>query len=162
MVAAADDPRADDRRPPRTTAVAVAVVRRGDHFLVGWRAADAADAAGLAEFPGGKQLPGEDAATAAVRECREETGLTIRVERVIGRSRAPARDGIVDITFVAATVSEPAAIPHPPFRWVHRSDLAALPFPAANAAVLATIVGSPDADRDRDAQGGSCPPGCQG
>jgi 8-oxo-dGTP pyrophosphatase MutT (NUDIX family) len=162
MVAAADDPRADDRQPPRTTAVAVAVVRRGDHFLVGWRAADAADAAGLAEFPGGKQLPGEDAATAAVRECHEETGLTIRVNQVIARSRAPARDGTVDITFVAATVSEPTPAPHPPFRWVHRSDLGGLPFPAANSAVLATIVGGPDAHGDGDAQGGSCPPGCQG
>jgi len=160
MVAAADDPRTDDRQPPRMTAVAVAVVRRGEHFLVGWRAADAADAAGLAEFPGGKQLPGEDAATAAVRECHEETGLKIHVEQVIGRTRAPARAGIVDITFVAATVSEPTPAPHPPFRWVHRSALVGLRFPAANAAVLATIVGG--ADANRDAQGGSCPPGCQG
>ncbi|MFZ4732201.1 MAG: NUDIX domain-containing protein [Pirellulales bacterium] len=120
-------------------AVAVAVVCRGDHVLVGWRAADAADAAGLAEFPGGKHLPGEDAATTAARECLEETGLTIRVEGVIGRARTAARRGAVAIAFVTATAVEPAPSPKPPFRWVRRGDLAELRFPDANAAVLAWL-----------------------
>lgn len=121
-------------------AVAVAVVCRGDHVLVGWRAADAADAAGLAEFPGGKHLPGEDAATTAARECLEETGLKIHVGEVIGRVRTASRRGAVAITFVTATAVEPAPSPKPPFRWVRRADLGELRFPAANAAVLAALV----------------------
>lgn len=120
-------------------AVAVAVVCRGDDVLVGWRPVDAADAAGLAEFPGGKHFPGEDVAAAAIRECREETGLTIRVEGILGKSRSSSRGGAVAITFVAAVPVEPAPPPKAPFRWVRRGALAELRFPDANAAVLAAL-----------------------
>jgi len=36
------------------------------------------------ELPGGYPEPGEDGAVAVVREVREETGLRVRVERVVG------------------------------------------------------------------------------
>lgn len=52
--------------------IAIAVVQRGEQFLIGQRPLGVA-LAGLWEFPGGKVLPGESPEAAAVRECQEET-----------------------------------------------------------------------------------------
>lgn len=58
--------------------IAVAVVRHGADYLVG-RRPDGVPLAGFWEFPGGKVEPLESAEAAAVRECREETGLDVHV-----------------------------------------------------------------------------------
>ncbi len=55
--------------------VAVAVVESDGHVLVGVRG-NGQSLSGLNEFPGGKCLFDETTRAAAVRECREETGLT--------------------------------------------------------------------------------------
>ena len=51
--------------------IAVAVVVRHGCVLVGRRAENAPEAAGLDEFPGGKVEAGEAPACAAARECLE-------------------------------------------------------------------------------------------
>ena len=59
----------------------------------------AGDAPGAWVFPGGKLEPGEDAATAAVRECLEETGYRVGSPgRVLCRRIA---DGVDYTTFIA-------------------------------------------------------------
>lgn len=58
--------------------IAVAVVRHGGDYLVG-RRPEGVPLAGYWEFPGGKVEPRETAEAAAVRECREETGLDVQV-----------------------------------------------------------------------------------
>lgn len=136
------------------TAIAVAVVTDGEMVLVGRRGDDAREAPGRAEFPGGKRLPGETAAAAAARECLEETGLAIVVGAEIGRARSTSRDGPIEIVFLEAVPVDRGAAPRAPFRWVDRAELAELPFPAANAAVVARLTAT--------AHGGSSPPGCQG
>ena len=67
------------------TTIAVAVVLRHGHALVGRRAADAMDAAGLDEFPGGKVEPGDSPARAAARECLEEAGVAVRIDALLDR-----------------------------------------------------------------------------
>ena len=60
--------------------VAIAIVEQNGQFLVGVRP-ESVPLAGLAEFPGGKVHDDETAAAAAVRECREETGLQVVIDR---------------------------------------------------------------------------------
>ena len=125
--------------------IAVAVVVHAGRVLVGRRADDAPEQPGRAEFPGGKVEPHETSAAAAERECREETGIAIRV---LGQTlHAAAADGVagaaarppVTIAFHRALPLDSAATPRPPFAWVPISELPRLDFPPANAAVLAML-----------------------
>ena len=61
----------------RPTLVAIAVVEHDGCFLVGVRP-EGKPLAGFAEFPGGKVDHGETPEQAAIRECREESGLADR------------------------------------------------------------------------------------
>jgi 8-oxo-dGTP diphosphatase len=118
------------------TQIAVAVVIRAGHVLVGRRDPGAADAAGLCEFPGGKVDPGERPESAAARECLEEAGMRIRIGRRLDAVRAESSRGPVDVLFF---IAEPIAAdepPHVPFAWRPVSSLGALSFPAANAGVI--------------------------
>ncbi len=67
-----------------------AVVRDGDGRLLLVRRARP-PAAGTWSVPGGRVEPGEDDATAVVREVREETGLEVAVGELLGTvERSPA------------------------------------------------------------------------
>ena len=59
-----------------------AIIKDGDRYLVGQRAANKSQG-GLWEFMGGKIEPGETPEQALARECREELALEIENERII-------------------------------------------------------------------------------
>ncbi|MFM8734736.1 MAG: NUDIX domain-containing protein [Pirellulales bacterium] len=122
------------------TTIAVAVVLRHGDVLVGRRAADAVDAAGLDEFPGGKVAAGETAAVAAARECLEESGIAVQVGPLLDRAAATAASGPLEILFFAATPLDDRAEPLVPFAWVPTAELPGLRFPAANAGVVARLL----------------------
>jgi 8-oxo-dGTP diphosphatase len=120
--------------------IAVAVVVHEGRVLVGRRADDAAEQPGRAEFPGGKVEPHETSRGAAWRECREETGIMVRVR---GRTLDVAVTNAgppVAITFHWARPLDPEAPPRPPFAWVPISELPRLNFPPANARVVEMLV----------------------
>jgi 8-oxo-dGTP diphosphatase len=122
------------------TTIAVAVVLRHGQVLVGRRASDADDAAGLDEFPGGKVEPGETLAAAAARECLEETGVAVRIDGLLDRVTSASGSGPLDILFFAATPLDDRATPLVPFAWVPLDELAARRFPPANARLVARLV----------------------
>lgn len=90
-------------------------------------------AAGLWSIPGGRLEPGEDHEPAAVRELREETGLEVSLERVLGTVRRPGptadtRTHYLIRDYLAAADGEPrAASDATAAGWFSRDEAAALP-----------------------------------
>jgi 8-oxo-dGTP diphosphatase len=98
--------------------------------------------AGLWEFPGGKIEPGETPEDAAVRECREETGLAIEpLFRYPEHVQTYDHDR-VSLHFIACRPLEAQPAPQPPFRWIARHELARYEFPSGNDQLLALLAGA--------------------
>ncbi len=118
--------------------IALAVVRHGDRVLIGQRP-EGPPLAGYWEFSGGKILPDETPQEAAARECREETGLEIRVGALLSLVDHQYEHGRVRLHFFAAEPLEAARPPAGPFRWIAIADLPAYRFPPANAGLIQQI-----------------------
>jgi 8-oxo-dGTP diphosphatase len=119
--------------------IAIAVVEHQGRFLVGKRP-EGVPLAGCWEFPGGKVQSGETPAAAAVRECLEETGLTVAVQGTYPSVVYDYPHGQVDLRFFACSALDASDAPREPFVWLPRADLAGLEFPPANAALLAQLL----------------------
>ncbi len=117
--------------------IGVAVVHQAGHVLVG-RRGEEAPLAGRAEFPGGKCRQDESAAECALRECLEETGVRIDVERLILEIEWTYPHGTVHLGFYLCRPAEPESLAEPcgTFRWVPWEQLPDLDFPEANQAVI--------------------------
>jgi mutator protein MutT len=121
------------------TSIAIAVVEHEGRFLIGQRPPDA-PLAGLWEFPGGKVEPSELPSVAAIRECREETGLEVKVEGEYPPEQHDYEHGRVQLRFFRCVPLSPNAVPIAPFRWVERAGLAKHEFPAGNKGLLAILL----------------------
>ncbi len=121
--------------PAAPVEIAVAVVERDGEFLIGLRPPGAALAA-MWEFPGGKIEPGETPAEAAARECREETGISVRVGACLVETTYDYPHACVRLHFLRAMLDGPSAEVPARFRWVPLAALADYEFPPANAKVL--------------------------
>ena len=125
-----------------STPIAIAVVEHAGRFIVGQRPRGVA-LAGLWEFPGGKIEPGETPEAAAVRECREETGLAIEPLFRYPEHVHEYEHGRVQLFFIACQLAANGAIePRAPYRWADRSELSSLEFPAGNAQLIELLAGS--------------------
>jgi len=123
-------------RPARV--IAIAVVERTGDFLIGQRPSSV-PLAGLWEFPGGKVQPGESPSEAAIRECLEETGLSVEVT---GEYRVDEQDYAhdrVQLHFFACHLLSDNVSPLTPFRWVRRAELRDYEFPEGNRRLLELI-----------------------
>ena len=125
--------------PDSRTRIAIAIVEHDGRFLVGQRPPDV-PLAGLWEFPGGKVQAGEAPEAAAARECFEETGLAAQVIDECAVVRHDYPHDRIELHFFRCAPADSDGSPREPFRWVAAAQLADLPFPEANRAVLNQII----------------------
>ncbi|HWE36060.1 MAG TPA: NUDIX domain-containing protein [Isosphaeraceae bacterium] len=121
------------------TRVGIALVREGVAYLVRRRPPTAGSPMpGLWEFPGGKCEPGESPAAATARECREEAGLAVVVERLRRVVTHHYPHGLIELHYFDCVPCDPEDQPAPGsgFRWMPARELPALEFPPANGPVL--------------------------
>lgn len=58
------------------------------------------------EMPGGKIEPGEDAETAAIRELREEIGVEVTIQSLLGTKNFTEDGRTMAITWFLATITQ--------------------------------------------------------
>jgi 8-oxo-dGTP diphosphatase len=118
-----------DNRGVRVLCVGAVVTDESGRLLVIRRGRP--PSAGLWSLPGGRVEPGETLADAARREVREETGLDVELNGLIGRIDIPHGDVVYDVSDFGATVADQGQPLVPgddaiDARWVTHAELAAL------------------------------------
>jgi 8-oxo-dGTP diphosphatase len=120
--------------------IALAIVVREGRVLVA-RRAERGHLAGAWEFPGGKVENGEEPAAAALRELREETGLSAGDAEplLVFVHDYPDRRLRFHAFVVNGSVGEAAADGGRELQWIAPSSLQELPMPDANRAILRAL-----------------------
>lgn len=125
----------------RIIEVVGAIIRDGDRYLVGQRAANKSQG-GLWEFMGGKIEPGETPEQALARECREELSLEIENAHIIDSVVHEYPEKTIRLTLISCSPksgSIPQALEHQQIRWVTRAEMAEMPFCPADKDLLPVL-----------------------
>ena len=121
--------------------IGIAIVEHQQRYLVGIRGPNS-PLAGYDEFPGGKCLVNESPSTCAVRECREETGLLVRIDRLLDQQETETSRGLLKLHFFLCHPTDVTQVQEKQaeFRWVSAVQLQELRFPAANLDVVRILM----------------------
>jgi 8-oxo-dGTP diphosphatase len=120
----------------KITQVTAAILRQDGKILICQR-----DERGscplLWEFPGGKQEEGETLPECLARECLEELGVKIEVDRVFAETEYVYGDKEVHLTFFNSRIveGELQKIVHRDIRWVRADELGQYSFCPADMEV---------------------------
>jgi len=117
--------------------VVAALIRDGERFLACQRPAHK-DRGLLWEFVGGKVEAGETPQEALVRECREELGVTLKVEEAFTSVTHQYPDLTVHLTLFNAVILEgkPQKLEHNDIRWLTVEEAGEYPFCPADQVFL--------------------------
>ena len=120
--------------------VVAALIRDGSRFLICRHPAHKARGL-LWEFVGGKVESGETGQQALIRECREELGITLRVEEAVTEVTHAYPDITVHLTLYGATIAEgtPQLLEHSELRWITLAEAGEYEFCPADAKMLRTL-----------------------
>lgn len=107
----------------RAVVVGAALLDGTGRVLAAQRAGPAAVAGGW-EFPGGKVEPGESDDAALVRECREELGVEVTLDRRLGDD-VPVQDGggVLRVWTGRIVAGTPVPREHAALRWLSADEL---------------------------------------
>jgi 8-oxo-dGTP diphosphatase len=120
--------------------VVAAVIERGDAFLLTLRS-EGTHLAGRWEFPGGKCHATETHAEALRRELFEELDIVASVGERVHQVTHAYPEKTVELHFYRCGYEgEAKPMLGQEMRWVARADLASLPFPEADAALISELL----------------------
>ena len=119
--------------------VTAAIIRQDGKLLICQRSADK-NCGLLWEFPGGKIENGETGEECIVRECQEELGITIQVERELTDITYEYPDRIVHLHFYLCEIAEGnlKKKEHNAFAWIILEDIEQYEFCPADREMLKT------------------------
>ncbi len=142
-------PRQASVRAGKRQRIAVAVLQRGDRFLIARRRANR-PFAGFWELPGGKCLPGEDIEACLIREVREETGVSVVTAQRAATIEHVYPDWVAEfhVFFCSVVQGEPKARQSEEIAWIRWDEIRQYRFPPANDELFAQVapVRSPRAE----------------
>lgn len=119
--------------------VVAAIIERDDAFLLTLRP-DGTHLAGHWEFPGGKVHAHEDHAEALRREVFEELDAVVDVGELTHTVAHDYPEKTVQLFFYRCALrGEPKPMMGQQMRWVHRRELAELPFPDADRELISLL-----------------------
>jgi len=123
-----------------TVDVAAAVIQEGGRYLITQRT-QGSHLAGLWEFPGGKQKPGENLEECLKRELREELGVEVEVGEKIETVTWPYPERTVAIHFFLCALAggKVTSCEGQAVAWVPTEELSRYSFLPADAALLARL-----------------------
>ena len=124
----------------KTIEVVAALIWREDRFLACQRPPEKARGL-LWEFVGGKVEAGESGPEALLRECREELGVTLRVQDAFMDVTHAYPDLTVHLTLYNAEIAEgePQKIEHHDLKWITVREIDGLDFCPADQVFLAEL-----------------------
>ncbi|MFH0901455.1 MAG: (deoxy)nucleoside triphosphate pyrophosphohydrolase [Pseudomonadota bacterium] len=129
--------------------VVAAVIEREGKYLITQRR-EGALLPLLWEFPGGRVEPGEDDATALLREGRERIGVDLVVERKLAEQCHPYDGYDVQLALYSCKLGqgeEPTPAHVRDIRWVSLNELSQYQFPPADQATMDQLLGLGEANR---------------
>lgn len=117
--------------------VVAAIIRKADKFLICQRPANK-NLGLLWEFPGGKIEPGETGEQAIIRECREELGVTLKVDSFFMdvTHEYPDRTVHLSVYNCSLTDGEPVMLEHNDMRWITASECSEFVFCPADIEII--------------------------
>ncbi len=130
------------KRPP--LAVVAAIIYNAEGRVLITKRPAHVHLGGLWEFPGGKVDPGETDNEALLREIREETGLSIHIDKLFWKEHAVFPEKSVRLHFYTCRLThEPQEIIPDEIddhRWVKPEELTAYTFPEADSRLIDKLV----------------------
>ena len=129
------------RKPVPHYEIGVGVVWQGDRVLIARRPSTGL-LAGLWEFPGGKQQPGETIRQCVRREVHEELGVDVSVGTPMMAVKHAYSHFRVTLHFYtcAYVAGRPRPLGCSAWRWVHPHELARYAFPAGSTRAVRAVI----------------------